>query len=385
MSLNIKRYRYLRLVLGLSQVVLCFVLHSYQSTCFSYAQKQSFTHLQALGDCEQDSVNTPLWPHDFTYAFQQSQAWVVSIAAGETYQVTSEDQKQKTRFKPLSEGSGIIWGDSRLVITNAHVVQHHKKIRARTYQRQVLKLDLVGVYPELDIAVLKTSTPKALSNLPSACYTLNLPPIGSWVASVGHPYSMPYSLSTGVVSAHHRGENLQEWSRAFPGFIQSNLTLNPGNSGGPLINEYGMMVGMNTAIRQHAVGMSFSLPLSRLIPVINQIVEYGSFKRSYIGIKLSEVSFLKSQKANFKEPRGVRVKQVTPNSPAAQAGLQKNDIILEVNGKKFNDPSSLSWEFISSLPHIPMMIKGVRYSHDPKFFVTTLFPTDQKPQKYLIK
>ena len=327
--------------------------------------------------CHYKHQDTPLWPHDFTVAFQHSQAWVVSIAAGETYEKVRQDQSIKLSFKPKSEGSGIIWGPNKLIITNAHVVKGHNIIRARTYQRQVLKLELVGMYEGLDLAVLKTSTAHALDKLPSACYTKELPPIGSWVAAVGHPYSMPFSLSSGVVSAQYRGQNLKEWTRYFPGFIQSSLTLNPGNSGGPLINEYGMMLGLNTATRQNAVGMAFTLPISRIIPVVRQIVMNGEFKRSYLGMNLSELSFLKAQKAGFSEPRGVRVKKVRANGPAFKAGLQKNDIILAVNGQAFNQASDLSWRLISSPSLIPLSLKVIRYTHSQTPFLITLIPALQ--------
>jgi S1-C subfamily serine protease len=131
------------------------------------------------GTCHDKHQATPLWPHDFTHAFQRSQAWVLSIVAGETYEKVKQDQSSKLSFKPKSEGSGVIWGPNKLIITNAHVVKGHNIIRARTYQRQVLKLELVGMYEGLDLAVLKTSTAHALNKLPNACYTKELPPIGS--------------------------------------------------------------------------------------------------------------------------------------------------------------------------------------------------------------
>lgn len=332
-------------------------------------------------DCDYQAIYSPMWPHDFTEAFKRSKAWVLSIAAGEKYEKVSTDQNSKLSFRPRSEGSGIIWGPNKFIITNAHVIKGHKIIRARTHQRQVLKLELVGMYEGLDLAVLKTSTADAMDKLPSACYTTQLPPIGSWVAAVGHPYSMPFSLSSGVVSAHHRGQNLKEWTRYFPGFIQSSLTLNPGNSGGPLINEYGVMLGLNTATRQNAVGMAFTLPITRIIPVVHQIVMNGVFKRSHLGLNLSEVSFLKAQKAGFESPRGVRVKKVRINGPAFKAGLIKNDIILSVNGESFNEASDLSWRLITSPPMVPLRLEVARYEQNPKRLIINLIPEMQAPKK----
>ena len=364
-EVNVKRLSYL---LGFS---VCFSLSILRATAqpkFS-ASEQNAAHAH----CDFDEV-TPLWPHDFTEAFKRSQAWVLSIAAGEKYEKVNLDQSTKLSFRPKSEGSGIIWGANKFVITNAHVVKGHKIIRARTYQRQVLKLELVGMHEGLDLAVLKTNTVDALERLPSACYTTKLPPIGSWVAAVGHPYSMPFSLSSGVVSAHHRGRNLKEWTRYFPGFIQSSLTLNPGNSGGPLINQHGVMLGLNTATRQNAVGMAFTLPISRIIPLVHQIIMNGGFKRSHLGLSLSELSFLKAQKAGFNSPKGVRVKKVRIGGPAFKAGLKKNDIILSVNGEAFNQVSDLSWRLISSPPMVPLNLDVIRYENSPQRFLVNLVP-----------
>ena len=297
-------------------------------------------------------------PQDFTEAFSLTKPWVLSIAAGEI--VKAKIPKTKDTFVPKSEGSAIIWGSERYIVTNAHVIKGYSELRARTHHRRVIRLRLVGVYKELDIALLETQTPEALADLPSACYRTALPPIGSWVAAVGHPYSMPYSLSTGVISAHHRGARLSEWARYFPGFIQTNITLNPGNSGGPLIDQEGFMVGMNTAIREGAVGMSLALPISRIKPVIEQLRQSGEFKRSYVGLNLSKVSYNRAKRAGYMTPVGVRVKRVAEGGPADIAGIKRNDIILKVNGREFHDPGALSWYMVSALPEIPITIELVR-------------------------
>lgn len=335
-------------------------------------------------------VYSPLIPFDFTSAFQATRPWVISIAAGIIKDKIKFDKTVKSIFEPKSEGSGVLWGKSRYIVTNAHVIQNHKEIRAKTYQKQVLRLEVLGIYKELDLAILKTSTPNALINLPSACYTETLPPVGTWVAAIGHPYSMTYSLSTGVVSAHHRGQTLREWARYFPGFLQTNITLNPGNSGGPLVDQRGVMIGLNTAIRQGAIGMSFTLPMSRIIPVVSQLSQTGQFKRSYLGLKLSTVSYLRGKKAGFSSPIGVRVKSVTAHGPAARAGLQKNDIIMAINGQVFNHPSSLSWRLISAIPEVPVTVEVVRSGATIHHYLTTLIPKSarsklQKVSPYIQK
>ena len=358
---------------------LSILFNSSVATCFAQSShSKQLSHITQCNHHRQNDHSIISPPFDFAHAFVISRPWVISIAAGVINYEQDKKKKYKPRFAPQSEGSGVIWGPKRYIITNAHVVKDFKNIRGRTFQKQVFRLEVVGIYPELDVALLKTKTPDALANSPYACYKEDLPVQGSWVAAVGHPYSMPYSLSTGVVSALHRGKTLSEWAKFFPGFIQTNITLNPGNSGGPLIDLYGNMIGLNTAIRQGAVGMSFALPMSRIIPVVEQLKEYSKFSRSYVGLKLSEVSFQRGQRAGFKAPQGVRIKRVTNQGPASIAGLKKNDLILKVNGETFNEPSALSWRLISALPNVPLAVEIVRTTPALERFIIYLTPKSYK-------
>ena len=309
---------------------------------------------------DQSWLSPPISPTDFTAAFNRVKPWVLSVAAGDISVQKRAKRRPKKVFTAKSEGSAIIWGDDKYVLTNAHVIKGYTELRARTAYQRVVRLELVAMYEALDVAILRTKTSEALSDLPSACYYEELPPVGSWVAAVGHPYSMPYSLSSGVVSAHHRGELLSEWASSYPGFIQTNITLNPGNSGGPLIDQRGVMVGMNTAVRQGATGMSLSLPMSRLLPILSLLINHRKFDRSFIGLTLSKVSYQRAQKAGLVQPRGVRVKRVREDGPAHLAGLRRNDIILRVNGRRFDHPCELSWYLISAIPNVPMIIEMVR-------------------------
>lgn len=352
---------------------LCCLISWLNPNAHSYAQEVRCSS-PTEDAADRSWIYAPLNPHDFTGAFHQARPWVLSVAAGEVNLVEKPNKAAKKTFSAKSEGSAILWGDQKYILTNAHVIKNFPELRARTYHQRVLRLDVVAIYEPLDIAVLKTRTPHALDDLPSACYYEVLPPIGSWVAAVGHPYSMPYSLSTGVVSAHNRGELLSEWAHYYPGFIQTNITLNPGNSGGPLIDQRGVMVGMNTAVRQGAVGMSLSLPLSRIIPVMNQLTHHRAFKRSFVGLTLSHVSYQRSKAAGLDRPRGVRVKRIKEGGPATLAGLKRNDLILKVNGKPFDHPSELSWYLISSIPNVPLYIEYLRVESEVSRGFTMITP-----------
>jgi S1-C subfamily serine protease len=193
---------------------------------------------------------------------------------------------------------------------------------------------------------------------------------------------MPYSLSTGAVSALERGESLPAWKRAFPGFIQSDLTLNPGNSGGPLLDDRGVMLGLNTAIHESGIGMSFALPISRILPIVAQLKERGVFKKSYLGLNLVKMSYKRTHAAALPPRTGVRVRRVTPEGPGAISGLRSRDIILSMNGEPTNDHETLSWQLISTPAGQPVLLDVLRLPHPPQLLHLQITPVELKaPQE----
>lgn len=323
-----------------------------------------------------EPLRAPEWTmkHTFETAFERAREWVVSVGAGEVVKKTrAHGFSEKWVFEAKSVGSGIIWGKEGYILTNAHIIKGQPNIRGRTFDGYRFPLEVVGIDERLDVALLRPSEASILK-APSACYWMGKPRPGMWVAAVGHPYGMPYSLTTGAVSAIYRGEYLKEWSGAFPGFIQSDLSLNRGNSGGPLILSNGVMIGMNTAIHGGASGMAFSLPMSRLLPVIEQLKTQGQFKRSYVGMTLAKVSWKRSKMVQLKPKRGVRVRRVVLGGPASLAGLQSNDLILSVNGEETNRHRELSWHLISAKPGEPLLVELLRPSDPPQIMFTLLIP-----------
>jgi serine protease Do len=308
-------------------------------------------------------------PRDFQFAFKKVSPSIVSIASG---------YRSQSRFKPVNTGTGVLVGYPPYIVTNAHVIQGQKEIRIRTYHRQVIRAQLVGIEPNLDLAVLKVPF-ELLKKLPSIKLATSSSHPGQWVAAIGHPYQMPYSLSTGAISALYRSD-LRQWKGRFPGFIQTDLTLNPGNSGGPLVNRCGEMIGLNTAILDSGQGLSFALPLNRILPVAYTLIQRGYFKKSYIGLKLKNVSYSRAEQVDLDPRMGVRVRKVVEGSPASRAGLKVNDIILSVNHEPINHAGELSWIFISSPVYEPlnlMVIRGDEYTkdtHEPHVFETFLIP-----------
>jgi len=275
---------------------------------------------------------------------------IVSVASGE---------RAQGKFQLKRAGTGVVWGEG-VILTNAHIIEGHKELRGRTFDRRVVLLKELARDELLDIALLGPVNAGSLGAPPVISKSQRSAQVGMWVAAIGHPYDMSYSLSVGAVSALSRGLGLKGWRGRFPGFIQTDLTLNPGNSGGPLISACGEMFGLNTAILGAAQGLSLSLPLSRLTPVIDRLLSEGHFERSYVGLTLKYVSFKHSERLKIPPRTGVRVKRVVSDAPGYLANLKVNDIILEADGVAYHDATELSWRLISTPAYQPIALKVLR-------------------------
>lgn len=307
---------------------------------------------------------------DFTSAVERASPSVVSLAAGE---------RVNNKLKLAQAGTGVVWAPG-LILTNTHVIKGQPEVRARTYERRVVLLKEVARYERLDISLLRAQHEGALGEPPPIEKATQEPRVGAWVAAIGHPYDMYYSLSVGVLSALHRDLNSPPWRGVFPGFHQSDLTLNPGNSGGPLINPCGEMIGLNTAVMGEAQGVSLSLPLSRLTPVVERLLSEGRFEPSYVGLTLKYVSFKRAQRAGLPPLTGVRVKLVAPQGPGQRAGLRANDIIVSVEGKAYDSETELSWRLISTPPERPLSLEVARPHKGgaPERLTLTLTPVHKR-------
>lgn len=293
-------------------------------------------------------------PRDFTFAAQRVMPSVVSVASGE---------RVKGKFTLKRAGTGVIWSEG-IILTSAHITEGQSELRARTFDRRVVLLREVAKDEQLDISLLMSVNESSLGSPPPIPKSVRPAQVGMWIAAVGHPYDMAYSLSVGAVSALGRGAELREWKGRFPGFIQTDLTLNPGNSGGPLIGACGEMLGLNTAVLGAAQGVSLSLPLSRLTPVIERLLREGRFERSYAGLTLKYVSFKHSAHAQLPPRTGVRVKRVVSDGPGYLAALKVNDVIIEADGVAYHDANELSWKLVSTPAYQPVQLKVVRAGED---------------------
>jgi serine protease Do len=233
------------------------------------------------------------------------------------------------------EGSGFVVSPDGYILTNAHVVQDADEVTVRLTDRREFTAKVVGVDERTDVAVIKIDA----KNLPTVRIgdPSQLRP-GQWVIAIGSPFGFENSVTAGIVSATSRSLP-GEPSNPAPPFIQTDVAVNPGNSGGPLFNLDGEVVGINSQIYSRTggyMGLSFAVPIDVANNVREQLVKYGKVTRSRIGVSIQDVTAQLAESFGLDRPRGALVGMVEDNSPGEKGGLKPGDVILSVDGTKID-------------------------------------------------
>ena len=241
-----------------------------------------------------------------------------------------ENQQPKER-KASALGSGFIIKEDGIVITNNHVIANAEDILVRVGDKEY-KAKLVGTDPYMDVAVLKMETNDKFK--PVKFGDSDTARVGDWAVAIGNPFGLGGTVTAGIISARNRDINLTRYDD----FIQTDASINQGNSGGPLFNLKGEVIGINTAIlgQSGSIGIGFAIPANAASNVIDQLVEFGETKRGWLGVRIQEVTKEIAEVEKLKKPQGALVASVGENSPADKAGVKAGDIILEFDGKKID-------------------------------------------------
>ncbi|AZM38853.1 Do family serine endopeptidase [Acinetobacter sp. WCHA39] len=234
-------------------------------------------------------------------------------------------------------GSAFFISKDGYLVTNHHVVENASRISITLNDRRELDATLVGSDERTDVAVLKVNG----ANFPELKIgNVNQLKVGEPVLAIGSPFGFDYSASAGIVSAKSRN---MSGETSVP-FIQTDAALNPGNSGGPLFNQHGEVVGVNSRIFSGTggyMGLSFSIPIDVAMDVVQQLKTNGKVTRSYLGVMLQDIDRNLAEAYKLPKPEGSLINQVTPKSPAEKAGLKSGDVILKINGSSISRTSDL--------------------------------------------
>ena len=252
---------------------------------------------------------------------------------GSPFEEMFKDFNQPTERKASSLGSGFIINKNGTIVTNNHVINNAEdivvKVGNKEYEAKVLGSD-----PYSDLAVLKIDTKEKFT--PVKFGNSDKARVGDWVVAIGNPFGLGGTVTSGIISARNRDINLTRYDD----FIQTDASINQGNSGGPLFNLDGDVIGINTAIiapgQSGSIGIGFAIPANAASNVITQLIKYGETKRGWLGVRIQQVTKEIADVEKLKNLEGALVASVGEQSPAEKAGLKAGDIILKFDGKKID-------------------------------------------------
>ena len=260
-----------------------------------------------------------------------------------------------------SNGSGVIVSNDGYIITNHHVIAVGANLEVTTNNKNTYKAKVIGSDPTTDLALIKIDA----EDLPTVAFgDSDAVQVGEWVLAVGNPFNLTSTVTLGIVSAKARNINiLRSEEYSVESFIQTDAVVNPGNSGGALVNARGELVGINAAILTETgsyEGYSFAIPANLVEKVIDDLKEHGEVQRAILGIRIVDVNEKHAKEYKLKEVTGVMIDDVYKLSSADDAGLKKGDIIVGVNGKDTNSTPELQEQVARFRPGDKISIEFIR-------------------------
>ena len=295
-------------------------------------------------------------PSSFADLAEKLMPSVVNIASTQTIRTTSnpfpfefpEGSPFEDMFKEFNQprerkatglGSGFIIDSKGIVVTNNHVIQGAEDIVVSVNGSKEYKAKVIGKDPYMDLAVLQIESDEKF--IPVNFGDSDKARVGDWVIAIGNPYGFGGTVTTGIISSRNRDIGLTRYDD----FIQTDASINVGNSGGPLFDLNGKVVGINTAIiapgRSGSIGIGFAIPSNSASKVIEQLIEFGETKRGWLGVRIQVVTEEIAEVEKLEKPEGALVANVSEGSPAAKGGIKPGDIILEFDGKKVDTMRTL--------------------------------------------
>jgi Do/DeqQ family serine protease len=250
----------------------------------------------------------------------------------------------------VASGSGVIISKDGYIITNNHVIDNADRIQVTLNDKRSFTAELVGTDPTTDIALLKVDA----DELPYISYgNSDDLQVGEWVLAVGNPFNLTSTVTAGIVSAKARNINILPENFAIESFIQTDAAVNPGNSGGALVNTKGDLIGINTAIASRSgsyIGYSFAVPISIVKKVVADIIEFGEVQRAYIGIQIQDLNAEMAEELGLSEIQGVYVAGITEDGAAGKAGIEPGDVVTFIDQVPVNSMAELQEQISKHRP-----------------------------------
>ena len=322
------------------------------------------------------------WP-DFTYAAESAVDAVVYVKVTSTQTMQQAPSSILEYFfgfpqggsapqqrERVGSGSGVIIREDGYIVTNNHVIDDATKIEVTLNNNQTYQATLVGTDPATDIALLKIDA----TGLPMIPFgdSDNLR-LGEWVIAIGSPYDLRSTITAGIVSA--KGRSMPNYTGEFKieSFIQTDAAVNPGNSGGALVNKEGHLVGINTAIYSQTgsySGYSFAVPVNIVKKIASDLMDYGSVKRAVLGITMGPIDDKIAEELKLSSRNGVYISEVSKSSAADEAGIKAGDVITAVDSMPVNSTSAVQEAVSRYSPGDKAVITVIRDGKEKKFDVT---------------
>lgn len=320
---------------------------------------------------------------NFVFAAKKSTPSVVHIRT--TYEAGTQSQSPFNDFfkdyfgdrydrrgygQSMGAGSGVIISEDGYIVTNNHVIENASEIEVVLNDNRSYQAEVVGTDGSTDLAVIKIDQADLASIKYGDSENIN---IGEWVLAIGNPYEFRSTVTAGIVSAKGRNINILGGGTSVESFIQTDAAVNPGNSGGALVNLNGELVGINTAIASPSgafAGYSFAVPVTLVKKVVNDLVEYGEVQRALLNIRIGDVNADLAEQFDLDVLNGVYVSEVIPGGAADRAGMEEGDVIVGIDGKKVLNVAQLQESVAVNSPGDQISVQFIRNGREKEVVAT---------------
>ncbi len=290
---------------------------------------------------------------DFSVAAERAVPSVVYIQATVQSAVSRNQGGENPRFwSPFEEffgrsmpregsGSGVIYSQDGYILTNNHVVESATDLEVTLFDKRKFKAKVIGTDPKTDLAVIKIES----NDLPAIeIGDSDVAKVGQWVLAVGNPFDLTSTVTAGIISAKGRNIQILGGGNAIESFIQTDAAVNPGNSGGALVDATGKLIGINSAIATRTgsfAGYSFAIPINLAKRIVDDIIEHGSYQRAFLGVSISDLDSEYAQELGLNLSQGIVVEELMDGGSAQYAGILPKDVITQVDGRTVKSVAEL--------------------------------------------